>query len=155
MRADIMKKMKDAISNVLETMFFLPTEILDRDISLQQWLAHEKALLGSQIHFHGSLSGSTYLLVPEEVAGEITANFLGLGEGEVTEEQKKDTVKEAINMIGGQLLSLLDSEGAFRLGIPELMDEGELGVERLGELEGDVLFIETESNHLAAGIRVG
>jgi len=83
----------------------------------------------------------------------ITANFLGIEEEEINEEQKKDAVKEALNMIGGHMLSLFDKEGAFKLGIPELIEENDLAEDNLGDLKKDIILIETEENRLAAGIQ--
>ena len=150
----MMETMKKAISNVLETMFFQPVQIADTDCTLQEWFAHNRALLGATLNFKGPSSGSLYLLIPVEIISEITANFLGLREEEVNEEQKRDTIKEAVNIIGGNMLSLFDKKGAFKLGIPELMKEEELTDNKLGDLKGDFILIETEENSLAAGIAI-
>jgi hypothetical protein len=144
--------MREAISNVLGTMFFQPVQISDTNCSLQEWLFDKQSLLGATLNFSGPLAGVFYILIPIKVVTEITANFLGIEEEEINEEQKKDTIKEALNIIGGHMFSLFDTEGAFRLGIPELIEENDLTEDKLGDLKGDVILIGTEENRLAVGI---
>lgn len=151
-RESMMKTMREAISDVLETMFFQPVQFADNNCTLQEWFAGRQSLLGATLNFSGPLAGSFYLLIPVRIAGEITANFLGLREEEINEEKKKDTIKEAINIIGGRMFSLFDKKGAFKLGIPELIEEDDLADEKLGGIRGDIILIDTGDNHLAAGI---
>jgi hypothetical protein len=108
--------MKQAISNVLETMFFfLPSFIDDgtelpgnvgvceiaTTISVTNDSEHIKILFWATEHF----------------ARMTTANFLGMGESEVQKEDMVDTVKELANMIGGDHLARL-APGSWQLGIP-------------------------------------
>ena len=148
----MMETMKDSISNVLETMFFQPVQISDGNYTLEEWFSQDRSLIGVTLDFSGPSAGSFYLLIPVKTANEITANFLGLVEEEINEEQKRDTIKEALNMIGGGLLSFIDKEGAYRLGIPELIEGNNFTDNILADLKGDILFLETEDGHLAAGI---
>ena len=154
-RDALMKNMKEAISNSLETMFFLPVQFSDTECTLQAWFSDKQPLIGATLKFHGPWSGSFYLFIPVKVVNEVTGNFLGLEEEEINEEQKKDTVKEAINIIGGHMFSIFDKEGAFRLGIPEIINECDITKDKLGNMGGDAILIETEDNRLAAGIIKG
>ena len=151
-RQTIMETMRKAISNVLETMFFQPVQISNKNCTLQEWFSDKESLLGATLNFAGPFAGSVYVLIPAKVVSEITANFLGLDEEETNEEQIIDTLKEALNMMVGHMLSLFDKEGDISLGIPELIEENNLKHDKLGEIKGDNLFIETEDSHLAAGI---
>ena len=151
-RDSMMKTFKEAISNVLETMFFQPVQFVDSKCNLLEWFPDKQSLVGATLSFSGPLAGSFYLLIPVTVVKEITANFLGLEQEEIHEEQRGDTVKEATNMIGGRMFSLFDRKGAFQLGIPELIDENDLTNDKLGDLKGDIILIRTEDNLLAAGI---
>lgn len=151
-RDTMMKTMREAISDVLETMFFQPVQFADNNCTLQEWFAGRQSLLGANLNFNGPLAGSLYLLIPVRMASEITANFLGLREEEINEEQKGDTIKEAINIIGGRMFSLFDKKGAFKLGIPELIEEDALTDDKPGGIRGDIILIETGDNHLVAGI---
>ena len=151
-RETMMKTMREATSNVLETMFYQPVQIRDTNCSLQKWFSGKQFLVGATLSFNGPSAGSFYLLLPATMVTGITANFLGIEEEKINEEQKKDTVKESLNMIGGHMLSLFDTEGAFKLGIPEFIEENDLTKDKLGGLKGDAILIETEENRLAAGI---
>lgn len=151
-RAKLMNMMRESISNVLETMFFQPVQIHEDQVSLKGWFSQSVSLWGATLDFDGPLSGSSYLILSDRVANEITANFLGLEEEEIDQNQKEDTVKEALNMIGGKMLSFLEEEGVFKLGIPKLMDKGALNAEGLGERIENAIFIATADGHLAAGV---
>ena len=151
-RETIMMTMREAISNVLETMFFQLIQINDSNYSLQDWFFDTKMLVGATINFYGPSTGSFYLLLPATMVAGITANFLGIEEKAINEEQKKGVVKEALNMIAGNTLSLFAKKGALRLGIPELIEENNLTDDNLRDLKGGFVLIETEENRLAAGI---
>ena len=92
------------------------------------------------------------LFIPVKAAANITANFLGLDMDELDGNQQKDTVKEALNMIGGSILSTIDKQGDFKLGIPKTIDTNDLSFDRIEGLQGDFVLFETEDNRLAAGI---
>ena len=151
-RETMMKAMREATSNVLETMFYQPVHITDTNCSLQEWFSDTQLLVGATLSFHGPSTGSFYLLLPTTMVTGITANFLGIEEEEVNEEQKMDALKESLSMIGGNMLSLFDKEGVFKLCIPELIEENDLAEDKFGGLKGGVILIETEENRLAAGI---
>ena len=148
----MMKAMRASISEVLGTMFFQMVQIVNTDGTLQEWFAQEHPLLGATLDFGGPWAGSFYLFIPVDAANSITANFLGLNAGEVDEEQQNDTVKEMLNMIGGGLLSIYDQKGAFKLGIPKLIEKSDLSFENFDDLQEDFVLFETEDNRLAAGI---
>lgn len=151
-RANMMKAMKASISEVLGTMFFQMVQIVNADSTLQEWLAPEHPLLGATLDFNGPWAGSFYLFIPLGAANSITANFLGLNAGEVDEDQQNDTVKEMLNMIGGGLLSIYDQKGVFKLGIPQLIEKGDLTLDTFEGYQQDFVLFETKDNHLAAGI---
>ena len=151
-RDALMRSIREAISNSLETMFFLPVQFSDTKCTLQEWFSGEQSLIGATLKFYGPWSGSFYLFMPVRLVDEVTGNFLGLEEESIGEEQKKDTVKEAINIIGGHMFSIFDKEGIFRLGIPEIVEEHEVTDDKLGNMKGDAVLIETGDNRLAAGI---
>jgi CheY-specific phosphatase CheX len=148
----MMKMMKEAISNVLGTMFFQLVDMKSNNCKLQEWFPDTQSLVGATLHFYGSSKGTFYLLVPASMTAEITANFLGIKEEEVNEKQEKDAIKEALNMIAGNTLSFFDKEGDLTLGIPELIPSNDLTGNYLESLKGNVIFIETDENRLAAGV---
>lgn len=143
---------KQAISDVLETMFFQPMRFADETRPLKEWFFQEGTLLGASLDFDGPPQGSFFLLVPDTLIGEWTANLLGMDRREIGDEQKRDTLKEAINMIGGRALSLLDAQGVCRMGIPQAMENKDLPHSNLEELQGETFLIDTGYSHSAAGI---
>jgi len=149
MGKETMKKiLKDSISDVLGTMFFLPVQMTSDDCIPEKWFSDKDPLFEATIHFGGPHAGSFHLIMPIEVASEITANFLGLNESEINVEQRRDTVKEAINMIGGHALSVFDHKGRYKLGLPRLTEKKGLADIPLSDLNGEVLLMETEDNRL-------
>jgi CheY-specific phosphatase CheX len=148
----IQEHLREAISEVMETMFFLPVQFLDGPEPLGEWLSVEKKVMEALIEFEGARAGRVFLLVPHPALKEMAANFLGLEEEEVSEEHAEDTLKEAINMMTGRMLSMLSREGGCALLIPRFA-----GVRNPADLgrdddHGFVLLFETGKNHLAAGM---
>jgi CheY-specific phosphatase CheX len=149
MQAEMMEPLKDAISKVLERMFFQTLAISEKKIPLQEWFSKHQALAGAKVEFRGTSSGKAYLISSQEALKDLAENFMGVESGMIGEEEKRDTLKEALNMIGGQMLALVDREGKFRLGIPQLLSESELSP---SAIEGEFLLISTGQHRLAAGI---
>ena len=152
LKETMMKSVGKAISNVLETMFFQPVQIFEGDWPLAEWFSESQLLHGATVRFSGPLSGSSYLLIPVRALRKMTADFLGVGDQAVDEEQNRDTIKEAMNMILGHTLSLCDEKGEFKLGIPEYMDTDSLPADRLEELGGDTVLVKTDDSRMALGI---
>ena len=150
----VMKNLRVAISNVMETMFFEPLQIIEKDMTLQEWFSDNSSIIGATLGFSGPLTGSFYLLIPVTAADEIVSNFLGIDMGEIDDEQRMDTVKEALNMIGGGSFSLFDKDGEFKLSIPELMSKEKCAYDQLGHIKGDTIFLESTDNRLAAGVEI-
>jgi CheY-specific phosphatase CheX len=110
--------MRDAISNVLETMFFLSPEFSEgRNLrAFQQW----PFFLESSITIASKVRALRLVFrVTKEFAGTITANFLGVEQEEVPLEEMEDTLKELANMVGGDCLVRLPADN-WELGIPKI-----------------------------------
>lgn len=148
------ENLKEAIFDVLETMFFEPLQSVDKDIKLCEWFSQKEALFAAKLNFNGPNSGFFYIIAPESVVTEITANFLGIDEGETNNEQKTDTIKEALNMIGGRIFSFFDREGKYKLSIPELLGNRANKHELLDRINGKTVLIELTDNRLAAGVSI-
>jgi hypothetical protein len=104
--------LKDVISEVLETMFFAMVDFgeygpgdgsfdYESEISL---LNHTERIAIS-------------LQVSEEFARMITANFLGIEEDQVNDDDLCDSLKELANMVGGGYHARINNTG-WHLGIP-------------------------------------
>jgi len=118
--------MKISISEVLETMFFLPidrTEICE--IEVFDVALNDTAELG-QVEFSGIFSGSFLLLIPDDLALFLAASFLGSIEEEVLPTHISETKKEIVNMIAGNTLATFNDRVVFDLGIPEIVCAGDV-----------------------------
>jgi len=153
-RKSLMKVMRAAISDVLETMFFMTVQFSENRCTLKEWFSDRKSLFGATISFKGPLSGSLWLVAPVSALNEITANFLGRGKDEISNEEKRDTVKEALNMIGGHGFSLFGRKDTFTLGIPSSI-EGLTLIENIqGDSSKNAILIVAGHNRLAGGVVV-
>lgn len=152
MSGEMMKAMQQAISDVMNKMFFLSVQVNEKGLALREWFSNKLPLVGATINFTGPLSGYSYLLIPAGVAREMTANFLGVAEKTINIIQERDTVKEALNMITGNMLSQFDRKGVFLIGIPQLINESDLLAGKLDGFNKEAILIETEHSHMAAGI---
>jgi hypothetical protein len=153
-RKSLMKVMRAAISDVLETMFFVTVEFAESTCTLKEWFSDKQLLFGATISFSGPSSGLLWLVAPVSALNEITANFLGRGKDEICDEEKRDTVKEALNMIGGHGFSLLGRKDTFALGIPSLIEGLTLIENMQGNSSKHTILIKAGQNRLAAGIGV-
>lgn len=110
--------MRDAISNVLETMFFL-VPVFEEAKDLQDPRLGP-FLLDSTINLKGDTQCLTLLVrATRAFASTLTANFLGVGQEEVAPEEMEDTLKELANMVGGDCLARLPADN-WQLGIPKI-----------------------------------
>ena len=153
--AAMISAMKTSISEVLETMFFLPIDFSDATGMSDLWNAPDEDLAVARINFSGPLSGHFIFVVPFGLALSTTAAFLGEDEESVSRDHAHDTVKEIANMVAGNTFSHYDNQAVFDLGIPELLPFTELDQKRAAS--GDQIFIgcDTLDNRLAFQMVIG
>jgi CheY-specific phosphatase CheX len=125
MKKILMTAMKTSISEVMETMFFLPIEF-GRKATLAQCGMDKKNTMACRLAFKGDASGSVFLLAPEGSVVEMAENFMGESRDHLTSEHLSGTLTEMLNMACGNALSKTDSKVPFELGIPEMMDRSEI-----------------------------
>jgi len=112
----ILPALHEAIKNVLERMFFIEAlvdfdpDVLDTEPGVEARLA-----------FEGAPAGWFALRLTTVAARSISADFLGIDESEVSEQQLKAVVCELANMICGSMLSQVESTVTFRLGPPRII----------------------------------
>ena len=115
--------MKTSISEVLETMFFLPLDFPEdayfADLNPE---SDDNPLIASKLDFNGPVAGQMFFLIPWTLARSLAANFLGIGEEEVDRQGAQDIVKELLNMITGKAFSTYDDQLVIEIGIPESID---------------------------------
>lgn len=134
--------MRAAISEVLETMFYVSVDFEDEAAS-SLVCVHQSSV---------SLNGEGRRLdisfeVSDGFARLITANLLGMDEGAVTADDMEDTMKELANMVVGDFQTRLVN-GVWEMGIPATGVPGRGGKGReaglifglLGEPSGVVIL---------------
>lgn len=129
MEMTVLKKaMTDSISEVLETMFFLPIDFIGGDKIEDLWDAENKDLTAAKLEFSGPFSGRIYFIMPVSQSRSITESFIGMDE--ITDKHCAEAVNEIINMVAGNAFSILDSEAVFDLGIPQVANFKEIVMEK-------------------------
>jgi hypothetical protein len=105
--------LKDVISEVLETMFFAVVEFEQYE-SGNHPFDYESEI---RLHNHdGEIVIS--LKVSEEFARMITADFLGIEQDQIKDDDIEDCMKELANMVGGGYHAKIN-DVHWRLGIPK------------------------------------
>jgi len=141
--------MRNSISDVLETMFFLSLDFSNDIDLLELWDTGKDPIIAAKLDFDGPLSGYAVFCIPKKPALFITADFMGKNEEEISDDQINGTVKEIINMIIGNTFSLYDPDIVFDLGVPELVGFNEF-IKDLSDSEKTIsIVIETMENYLA------
>ena len=146
---DMTMAMKNSISDVLETMFFLSLDFSNDLDLLERWDRGKDPIIAAKLSFSGPLSGYAVFCIPKKSALSITADFMGKDEQEISDDQIDGTVKEIINMIIGNTFSLYDPDAVFDLGVPELVGFHDF-IKNLSDSEKRFsVVIETMENYLA------
>ena len=93
---------------------------------------------GAHVGFSGPQKGELLLVVTSAVLPELAANMLGLDEGEEPpEDQQRDALREALNVICGNLLPRIGGEEAvFDIQPPVILD-GAAAKARMAECQAD------------------
>ena len=140
--------MKNSISEVLETMFFLPIDFPDVALLKNLWNSEQDDIITARLNFSGFFSGHCVFYITRKMAVSITADFTGEDEESISDDQVKETVKEITNMIAGSTFSNYDEKSAFNLEIPELVKFNDY--KDYPDSEKEILIvIETLENHMA------
>jgi len=99
-----------SIFEVFEKMFYTflePSDVMYGDYDV-----------GADIVFNGPVSGSVRILFSMDMANAMVQNMLGLEDDEITEDDTEDCLKEAVNMVCGNLFGKFDSTEVFNLSVP-------------------------------------
>ncbi|MBF0474241.1 MAG: chemotaxis protein CheX [Deltaproteobacteria bacterium] len=150
-RPEVMRAMQTSISEVLETMFFLPVRFYE-GVGLEV-LGDITDLVISRVTFGGPFQGRMMIFIPRDLARSITASFLGKDEAGVSHEHLEETVKEIDNMIAGNTFTVLDEKSVFNLGIPQLVDYNDVKNE-LDPEQGIVVPINTPDGALVVWMNI-
>ena len=112
----MLETLKAATFEVLETMFFIFPENLEEANSL----FHGPGLR-AWVPVEGPKNFRVGLTLPETLAREMAANFLGLEKDEVSADGMEDVVKETANMVAGNFLSKEHVPEAYNLKPPQAL----------------------------------
>jgi chemotaxis protein CheY-P-specific phosphatase CheC len=154
-REALKEAMKTSISEVLETMFFLPLEMAEtRTEDPWSHIPREK-LNYTRLKFQGPFSGEAFFLIPFSLGTSLTGDFLGQEANDIGTNEVEETTRELLNMICGKALSLLDPKAVFKLGIPETIRHEELINSIFSDNERDItLLCSTSHDQLAVKIAI-
>ncbi len=138
-----------SISEVMETMFFLPVDFPGTIPEGELWGPEKDEVMTARLEFDGPFSGTCLFLVPKKAAASIAADFMGMDEETVSTDQVRETVMEIINMIVGSTLSCYNRQAVFNLKIPELVEPGGQDEVVVDSENRIFIVIDTLENHLA------
>jgi CheY-specific phosphatase CheX len=140
--------MMTSISEVMETMFYLPVEFEKEAQVINERMKEYKPNMACQLKFSGDVSGNITLLIPESLLGEMAENFMGTPKEELSEEHIFGTLTELLNMVCGNALGKIKSKVPFEIDIPQMIDETEIA--------GSLLFniIQTPDAAMAMNIEL-
>jgi hypothetical protein len=123
------KALKGSISEVFSTMFFM---VLEQDPEI---LAANRAK-PAQDWMEGRLEvtreGQTvqiWVWAPPQASQELAANLLSSDPSELSADELLDAFREMLNMVSGSVLTAVDVEGEWKMGLPQAhrLDQGDLG----------------------------
>lgn len=109
----ILRASRDAMLEVLETMFFeLPVaqlEIVDSPLAVPHIV---------RAGFRGSVDGAMYVALSCDTCARLTLSFLGKEPEEMAPGEQCDTAFELTNMLCGATLSRLEPHGRLAIDTP-------------------------------------
>ncbi len=110
------KAMLDAVRQTFENMAFVEVTEQPEEIDLQ--IPTEAAWVS--ILIHDPVQGEVRLAMPQLLLQEMTADMFGIGNDEVTENQRQDIIAEILNTLAGLFMTnLLPDDQTYQLGLPE------------------------------------
>ena len=121
--------LRESISEVFSTMFFLVPE---EDDTLAESLVGNRAQAWLEGWLEVTRDGEkvkVWIWSPPELAKELAANLLSLEPEGTTSDDMLDAYQEMLNMVVGRLLTVVDTESQWRMGLPQArhLEEGTVG----------------------------
>lgn len=120
MKKILMTAITNSISEVMETMFFMPVETGPETILNESGIDLNTAL-ACRLNFTGDICGNIDLISPAPLVAELASNFLGESKDELTWEQQFGTLSEMLNMVCGNALKNVKCTLPFKIGIPQMI----------------------------------
>ena len=115
--ADMREQLIEAASLVCETSFFAFTELAEPDMVMA--VAGEASWYHSEVTFDGPSKGRVQLSLPEGLARDLFAAFLGFADASAANDaETEDVIGEFTNMVCGTWLTMRGCETCFTLAHP-------------------------------------
>ncbi len=108
-----MKILETSIFDVFEKMFFVYLEPCGAAS------VPGDPYMKATIAFDGPMNGEINAYFSKPFLSLMAQNMLSVNRGEVTDEMREDCAREAVNMICGHFLSLVDPGRQYELTVPE------------------------------------
>lgn len=112
--------MMTSISEVMETMFFLPLE--EQEGSQVEEVLGTGPLHACTIDFSGAFTGTMALIAQEPLLYAMAENFMGEDRESLAPKDLEGTLQEALNMIAGNCFSQVNPDAVVDLGVPQIKD---------------------------------
>ena len=124
----MMRQLKNVIFEILEDMFFIfPQE--ENEIVLPP------KLIKGTIAISGEERIILRFFITKALARIMAANFMGEEEKEISDQEIIEVIKEFVNMVGGNYVSLIDLEGRMQLGLPQVKETSKKELDKLTKVE--------------------
>lgn len=121
MLATYTSEIEQIVQSVFSTMLNLDT------VRVETFPPPEEGLLLASIHIAGEWTGSVVLGLSPEVAVRSAAAMLLAPADEVTDADRREVASELVNMVGGNLKSVLP--GPSFLSLPTILSGSDCGLE--------------------------
>ena len=106
--------LSESAQHALETMFFTMPDRISTELERPT-----RELVAASVAFHGAPPGRFGIVVSASVATSIAANFLGCeDDAKLPRAQVSGVIGELANIICGTMLSELQSDANFDIGVP-------------------------------------
>lgn len=148
------KALKESISDVFSTMFFI---ILSEDNSLlgeTRGLGADGWLEGWLEMTHPQQNTRIWVWIPQAVGATLASNLLSVDPEELDPAGILDAFREMLNMVAGKLLTAVDQDGEWQMGLPNAAElAGGVMAKTLDQARQTYAF-EAEEGKVLAGISI-
>lgn len=146
--------LKASISEVFSTMFFMVPE-WDPELLIQTAAQKAEGWLEGKVHVtRQQVRLGLWVWSPPGLARELAANILASELADLDEEQVVDAYREMLNMVAGGVLTKVDAQGDWTMGLPEAQVCRQGAVRDLMAKTRDHMAFNVEERPLLAGISV-
>lgn len=145
--------LKDSISEVFSTSFFLVPESYAEPIEVAHALAAKGWYEGFLDFVRQDEGVRIWVWSPERIAMELAANIFACDVGDLSPDQILDAYREMINMVSGNVLTSVDVDSAWRMGLPKAARIAQGTVGQVTARTQNQLIFEVEGQPVLAGWR--